>query len=79
MGWPKGRPRKQQNVVPLRKQVRLHFMCDAEIHQQIIREAEAEGRSVPRHLAWLMRCLYDPPAMTSCSRVHDMAYARAKK
>ena len=82
MGWPKGKargPRKNKNVVPIRKQVELHFLCDVAIHEQIIKEANAEGRSVSAHIAWLMRCLYDPPAMTSCSRVHDMAVRKIER
>jgi hypothetical protein len=75
------------NVVPIKKPVvksssgpvLLSFETDASIHKQIIEEAKREGRSVPGHLSWLMRCLYDPPAMiSSCSRVRDMAHARLK-
>ena len=75
------------NVVPIKKPVvklssgpvLLSFETDPAIHKQIIEEAAREGRSVPAHLSWLMRCLYDPPAMiSSCSRVRDMAHARLK-
>ena len=68
------------NVVPIKKAapklssepILLSFETDPAIHKQIIEEAAREGRSVPAHLSWLMRCLYDPPMQTSAQRVRDM-------
>lgn len=68
------------NVVPIKKAAPklsseptlLSFETDPAIHKQIIEEANREGRSVPAHLSWLMRCLYDPPMQTSAQRVRDM-------
>ena len=67
------------NVVPIKKAapkpssepVLVHFEVDGQIHKQLAEEAAREGRSVPAHLSWLMRCLYDPPMQTSAQRVRD--------
>lgn len=64
---PKEDDNQQKNIVS------LYFSIDSAIHDQLAREAEAEGRSVPAHISWLMKCLYDPPAMVSSSRTRDMA------
>ena len=68
------------NVVPIKtavpkpssEPVLVHFEVDGQIHKQLAEEAAREGRSVPAHLSWLMRCLYDPPMQTSAQRVRDM-------
>ena len=61
---------QRQNIVS------LYFSIDSAIHDLLAREAEAEGRSVPAHISWLIKCLYDPPAMVSSSRTRDMASGR---
>lgn len=71
------------NVVPINKPnkpvvksssepVLVHFEIDGHVHKQIIEEAAREVRSVPAHLSWLMRCLYDPPMQTSAQRVREL-------
>jgi hypothetical protein len=68
------------NVIPIKtavpkpssEPILLSFETDPAIHKEIIEEATREGRSVPAHLSWLMRCLYDPPVQTSAQRVREL-------
>ena len=58
------------------KIVTLYCSIELSIYDQIVCEAEIEGRSVPAHIAWLIRCLYNPPAMVSSSRARDIARSK---
>lgn len=50
-----------------------------DVYQALRAEATRERREVVDHIAWLLCLLYLPPAMTSCSRVHDVVAAHAQK